>query len=168
MLDNREDVRLWRQAMEHLYGADWLDELSLQSGGRAAQRAVASGPAASAEQGADRSAVPAAAAAAGCCVCVGLGQISGPLGGWVVGAGGARQIPPAPPVGWVVALTGGQGQIMNKCVLNTEFNESSNNGHDLHPIWLWLAVSCFSFASLWLDWAWFGNLGCLGFLKFEN
>ncbi len=65
MLDNREEVRLWRQAMEHLHGAEWLEELSLQFGGRAAQRAVASGPAASADPGAAADATPAAAAAAG-------------------------------------------------------------------------------------------------------
>ena len=64
MLDNKSEVRLWRQAMEHLYGADWLEDLSLRTAGPAAQRAEASGPAASADQGADRSgtAVPAAPA----------------------------------------------------------------------------------------------------------
>ncbi len=58
MLDNKSEVRLWRQAMEHLYGADWLEDLSLRTAGPAAQRAEASGPAASADQGADRSAAP--------------------------------------------------------------------------------------------------------------
>ena len=28
MLDNRAEVSIWRQAMEHLYGADWLEELT--------------------------------------------------------------------------------------------------------------------------------------------
>ncbi len=59
MLDNRAEVSLWRQAMEHLYGADWLEELTA---GPAAQRAAASGPAASADQGADGSGAAAPAA----------------------------------------------------------------------------------------------------------
>ncbi len=49
--------------MAHLYGADWLEDLSLRPAGPAAQRAEASGPAASADQGADGSAAPAPAVA---------------------------------------------------------------------------------------------------------
>ncbi len=54
MLDNRAEVTLWRRTMEHLHGADWLEDLSA---GPAAQRAEAPGPAASADLGADGSQV---------------------------------------------------------------------------------------------------------------
>ncbi len=58
-LDNRAEVTLWRRTMEHLHGADWLEDLSA---GPAAQRAEAPGPAASADPGAGRSEVDAPAA----------------------------------------------------------------------------------------------------------
>ena len=54
MLDNRVEATLWRETMEHLYGAQWLEDLST---GPAALRAEAPGPAASADLGADGSQV---------------------------------------------------------------------------------------------------------------
>ena len=40
------------------------------------------------------------------------------LGGW---GGGGQTISPGPPIGWLVALMGGQGQMQEICFVSSDF-----------------------------------------------